>query len=280
MAIRSTPSPLLSDLAFRNRFEYTVRVADVKKSWDKIAPHYRKRYEISTEIVHFGPLCPGEDKLRLLGDIAGKSVIDLGCGGGQNAIALARMGARVTGVDFSDGQVAEARVLAGKHNQKIEFIKGDIGDLSFLPDSKFDLAISACVISFVEDFETAFREAYRILRPGGRFILSDMNPLQYILDENDYGVEFNRIYPYQPILLKWEWEFDEMDKTPRFQHFVRSIPAYFNALTDVGFSVSRIHEPQSTIDTPHIGFSREILNEYKYIANHIPTTFIIVSKNK
>ncbi|MEE9555491.1 MAG: class I SAM-dependent methyltransferase [candidate division Zixibacteria bacterium] len=253
-------------------------MADVKKSWDKIASYYRKRYAISTEIVHYGPLCPGEDKLGLLGDIKGKDVIDLGCGCGQNAIALAKMGANVTGIDFSNGQIDEAKELASKHKQSIEFKTGDISDLSFIPDSKFDLAISACAIAYVEDIESTFKEAFRILRPGGIFILSDMNPLQYILDENDYGVEFNNKYPYKSILIKWGWEFDELKNSPRFQHFVRSIPTYINEITNAGFAVSQIHEPQSTLKTPHLGFSREIMDEYKYIAGHIPITFIIVCR--
>ena len=255
-----------------------MAVANVRKSWDTIAPHYRTRYEISTEIVHYGPLCPGEDKLRLLGGLSGKNVIDLGCGCGQNAIALAKMGARVTGVDFSDGQIAQAQELAAVHNQPIDFRTGDIGDLSSFPDSGFDIAISACAISFVENIGSVFKETFRILKPGGVFVLSDMNPLQYILDENGSGVEFNHPYPFSPILLKWGWEFEKLSNTPRFQHFVRSISEYFNVITDSGFTVSKILEPRPTLDTPHLGFSKEIMEEYKYIADHIPITFIMVCR--
>ncbi len=253
-------------------------MVDVRKSWDKIAGPYRKRYEISTDVVHYGPLCPGEDKLHLLGEIEGESVIDLGCGGGQNAIALSRMDTKVTAVDFSHEQIRLAENLASDHNVAIDFITGEISDLSFLPDSGFDLAISACAIAYVEDIESAFAEVFRILKPGGKFILSDMNPLQYIIDEIEASVEFNHIYPYEPILLKWHWEFDELKRAPGFQHFVRSIPHYHNALTAAGFTVSKILEPKSTLDTPHIGFSKEIMEEYRYIAEHIPITFIIVCR--
>ena len=131
-------------------------------------------------------------------------------------------------------------------------------------------------IAFVEDIESTFAGVFRILKPGGKFILSDMNPLQYIIDEIEGGMEFNHIYPYKPILLKWRWEFDELKRAPGFQHYVRSIPHYHNALTAAGFTVSKILEPQSTVDTPHSGFSREIMEEYRYIAEHIPITFIIV----
>ena len=251
-------------------------MVDIRKSWDKIAEPYRKRYEISTDVVHYGPLCPGEDKLHLLGDIKGKTAIDLGCGGGQNAIALSRIGAKVTAVDFSHEQIRLAENLASDHNVAIDFITGEISDLSFLAKSGFDIAISACAIAYVQDIESAFAEVFRILKPSGKFILSDMNPLQYIIDEIEGGVEFNHTYPHEPILLKWRWEFDELKRAPGFMHYVRSIPHYHNTLTAAGFTVSKILEPQSTLDTPHIGFSQEIMKEYRYIAEHIPITFIIV----
>jgi 2-polyprenyl-3-methyl-5-hydroxy-6-metoxy-1,4-benzoquinol methylase len=87
-------------------------VINIKKSWDKIAVHYKERYDISRETVHYGPLCPGEDRLGLLGDISGKKVVDLGCGGGQNSVALKKMGAEVMGVDISSEQTGLAEKLA------------------------------------------------------------------------------------------------------------------------------------------------------------------------
>jgi len=250
-------------------------MADVRKAWNKIARHYHRRYEISTDTIHYGPLCPGEDKLGLMGDLQGREVVDLGCGCGQNAIALAKAGARVTAIDFAEEQIQQARQSAQEHGRQIDFHAADISDLTFLSDSKFDLAISSCAISFVESPESVFSEIYRILKTGGIFILADMNPLQYILDENEEGVEFNHRYPSEPFLIKWGWEFDELANTPRFQHYVRSIPEYVNKLIESGFVIEKILEPQSTIDTPHLGFSREIMDEYKYIADNIPITFII-----
>ena len=255
-------------------------MVDIRKSWDKIAAQYRRRYKISTDIVHYGPLCPGEDKLGLLADISGKNVIDLGCGCGQNAIALAKMGAGVTAVDLSSEQIRQAGDLAIEEGILVDFKTADITDLSFLPDVDFDLAISACAIAFVENIESVFKEAFRVLKPDGLFVLSDMNPLQYIMDEVDGGVEFNNRYPFNPILMKWSWEFQNIDRAPRFQHYVRSISQYVNSLAAAGFSVSKILEPEPTVDTPHIGFSEEILEEYPYIAGHLPITFIVVCRKR
>jgi ubiquinone/menaquinone biosynthesis C-methylase UbiE len=255
-------------------------MVDVKKSWNKIAALYKKRYEISTDELHYGPLCPGENNLRLLGDIKNKKVIDLGCGSGQNAVALAKMGADVTAIDFSKGQIEQTKRLASRQKVKIKSIVSDLEDLSKLKNNSFDLAISACAIAYIKNINKAFKEAYRILKPGGQFILSEMNPLQYIIDENEHGVEFNAKYPYKPLLIKWDWEFDDLQTAPDFKHYVRPISQYFNTLVDCGFAVSKILEPESTLSTPHLCFSKEIMEEYPYIAMHIPITFIIVAFKK
>jgi ubiquinone/menaquinone biosynthesis C-methylase UbiE len=253
-------------------------MVDIKKSWDKIAEHYNKRYDISCDVVHYGPLCPGEDKLCLLGEIDGKKVIDLGCGGGQNAVALAKMGADVTALDLSTEQINQAQMLAAEYKVSIRFRQSDISSLSFLENEGFDIAISACSISFLERIDLVFQEVHRILKPDGRFILSDMNPLQYLLDETEDGVVFNNTFRQRSLPINWSWEFNELNRAPRFRHYVRMISDYINSLIDSGLTIKKILEPESTMDTPHRGFSEEIMEEYPYIAKHIPITFVIVCK--
>jgi ubiquinone/menaquinone biosynthesis C-methylase UbiE len=256
-------------------------VIDVKKSWNKIARHYVRHYRISDKIIHYGPLCPGEDKLRLLGNLRGKKVLDLGCGAGQNAIAIARKGARVRAIDFSETQIAQARKLAGQKRLNVNFTVGNISGALPFPDSHFDLIISACAIAFIKNIDPVFREVYRTLKDSGKFILSDMHPLQYIIDEDNDRLTFNHPFPHKPILLKWSWDFNTCagSRTPlraRFQHYVRSLSEYHNSLNRAGFVIEKMLEPKSTLNTPHIGFSREIWKEYRYIASHLPITFIMI----
>jgi len=248
---------------------------DVKKSWDKIARLYSKKYLIKTNTIHYGPLCPGENKLGILGDISGLKAIDLGCGAGQNAVALARAGAIVTGVDFSDKQLAEARKLAGEFDIPIRLINSDISRLVKLKNDEYDIAISACAMAYVKDLKRALPEAFRILKPGGRFILSIMHPVQYIIDGDEDSAYFNSTYPFTPRLLKWSWDFES--KSVKFQHYLRSVSEYHNCLVDSGFAVKRILEPKPTLKTPHLGFSKEIMSEYPYIARHLPITLIFLA---
>ncbi len=250
-------------------------MVDIRKSWEKIAGFYSQTYLIKTTSVHYGPLCPGEDKLSLLGDISGLKVIDLGCGAGQNCIALAKLGAKVTGVDYSANQLSAAREFAIRANASIEFIKNDMTNLAVISDRAYDIAVSACAMAFVKDFKAALAEAYRILKPGGKFILSVMHPVQYILDGEKNRISFNSTYPFEPRLIKWRWDFGE--ESIKFQYYLRSISEYHNSLVGAGFAITRILEPKPTLNTPHIGFSKEIMSEYPHIARHLPITLIFVA---
>jgi len=86
---------------------------NLRKSWNAISPHYQEAHKIPTDFVHYGPHCPNEDQLQLIGDVQGKQVLEIGCGGGQCSIAFAKRGASVTGLDLSDAQIAFAQESAG-----------------------------------------------------------------------------------------------------------------------------------------------------------------------
>jgi len=108
--------------------------------------------------------------LKLLGDVSFKKVLDVGAGTGRLAIALAGKKAEVTALDVSSEML---RVLE-KKNGKIKTVVGEAESLPF-PEQSFDLVIAAFLIVHLKDLAKFFDEVYRVLKPGGRFLVTNIN---------------------------------------------------------------------------------------------------------
>lgn len=109
----------------------------------------------------------------LLGSVADKTLLDIGCGDGALASALARRGAIVTGLDADSVMIAAARRRAKIEGTQLHLVEGQAERLPF-NDASFDLVVAVTVLCFVRDAERAFMEMARVLKPGGRLVIGEL----------------------------------------------------------------------------------------------------------
>ncbi|MCW2615571.1 MAG: Methyltransferase type 11 [Frankiales bacterium] len=126
-----------------------------------------------------------EADARLLGDVAGREVLEVGCGAAQGARWLAAAGARVTAFDVSFGQLLESRRLDARSGVAVpRVVQADAQRLPFRA-AAFDLVVSAFGgFPFVADSARAMRECARVLRPGGRLVFSVTHPVRWVFPDD------------------------------------------------------------------------------------------------
>jgi SAM-dependent methyltransferase len=126
-----------------------------------------------------------EAEARLLGDVRGLAVLEVGCGAAQAARWLVSEGARVTAFDVSMGQLAQARLLDERTGVRVPWlVQADAQALPFRAET-YDLVVSAFgAIPFVADSAGVMREIARVLRPGGRLVFSVTHPVRWAFPDD------------------------------------------------------------------------------------------------
>ena len=114
--------------------------------------------------------------------IPGNDALCLASGGGQQAPLLAAAGFNVTSYDNSPRQLAQDRLVAEREGISIRTVQGDMADLSVFEDAGFDLVFHPISNLFAESVRPVWREAYRVLRPGGILMAGFINPIEFIFD--------------------------------------------------------------------------------------------------
>ena len=170
----------------------TDHAARNKAMWDDYSDEYQAKH--GAELVFRDGLAWGtpripESELQVLGDVAGRDILEFGCGAAQWSIALAGLGARPVGLDLSERQLEHARRLIAEAGVEFPLIHASAEAVP-LPDACFDIVFcDHGAMSFADPYRTV-PEAARLLRPGGLFAFSHHSPLETIcwpLDADEVG---------------------------------------------------------------------------------------------
>ena len=218
-------------------------------SWDAISAAYQQRRQLSTQIVNLGALVEDGLGARLLGDVQGKRILDTGCGGGQNAVALARLGAQMMGIDVSKAQIAYARTLAAAEGFEIPFAVCDAGTLGELADEKWDLVLSISVLHYLEDPVPAINEAARALLPGGRLVASVDHPIRALFWESDaeeWSLVPVREYHAQENDRSAIWRYPDTDVALTTWH--HTVEEWVAMVQGAGLQLTALLEPSVPVD--------------------------------
>ncbi len=171
--------------------------------------------------------------LALTGDVAGHHILDAGCGSGPLAAALRDRGAVVTGIDSSVEMLALARRRLG---EDVALQVVDLRDPLPFGDETFDDVAASLVLHYLEDWGPTLAELRRVLKPGGRLIVSVEHPvIAYIIQEPWPNYLATNSYSFH-------WTFD--GQTVPMTFWRRPLHAMTDAFASAGFRLSRISEPQ------------------------------------
>jgi SAM-dependent methyltransferase len=192
------------------------------------------RYAAGADAAPYNALYERPAMLALLPEVAGARVLDAGCGDGWYAQQLLARGARVTAVDGSARMAEHARL---RLDGAAEVFVADLGQpLDFAAEATFDGIVSALALEHVRDWDAAFAEFRRILRPGGWLLFSAQHPAF-----TGARLALARYHDVVRVEERWGWIGGPV---PAFYH--RPLGAMVNALADAGFAIDRVEEPLPT----------------------------------
>jgi SAM-dependent methyltransferase len=180
-------------------------------------------------------------------DLNGLPTLCLASGGGQQAPVLAAAGAVVTVLDQSANQLGQDRLVAEREGLRLETVQGDMRDLRMFADGTFGLIVHPCSNSFVPDVRPVWREAFRVLRPGGALLAGVINPAVFIFDDalaRKGELLVRHRLPYSDAESLSAEERERLIHAGEPFCFSHSLEDLIGGQTDAGFAVTGLYEDE------------------------------------
>ncbi|SCL23922.1 class I SAM-dependent methyltransferase [Micromonospora inyonensis] len=214
-----------------------------RRWWDEDADSYQAEHGAFLGDVDL-VWCPEglrEADVRLLGDVKGTRVLEIGCGAAAGSRWLDGQGADVTALDLSAGMLRHARLAADRSGVHVPLIQADALAMPFRADT-FDTVHTAFgAVPFVADSEALMREVFRVLRPGGAWVFAVTHPIRWIFLDDPGEAGLTAVHSY-------------FDRRPYIEQDSAGVPSYIEAhrtfgdrvreLTAAGFILCDVVEPE------------------------------------
>ena len=227
-----------------------------RRLWDEMTPVHYKAYRVKEFLSGECPLRPIE--LQEVGDVRGKDLLHLQCHFGMDTLGWARLGANVTGVDFSDKAIETACKLAEDAGLEARFVLSNVLELEQNLDGEFDVVYTGVgVLCWLRDLRAWARIIHRFLKPGGFFYIYETHPLLHVFDDTeqrDLVVRNPYFHRVEPVRYEGGGP-DYADPDHRLQNpsheWQWSLGDVVDALIHAGLTIEFLHE-HATMPFPYM----------------------------
>lgn len=228
-------------------------MADYMKSnqglWNEWTPHHARSEFYDVDAFKNGRCTLTSIELEELGDISGKSMLHLQCHFGMDTLSWARLGVKVTGVDFSDKSIDIARSLSSELGIEANFVCSNIYNLPQNLDDEFDIVFTSYgVLCWLPDLRQWAEVIAHFLKPGGIFYIVEGHPFMTMFDISEDATELNIIRSYfhtpEPEGYKpsGSYAVSNISVSHWGYEWAHNMGDVVNALVGVGLEIQFLHE--------------------------------------
>ncbi|MFZ1704965.1 MAG: class I SAM-dependent methyltransferase [Saprospiraceae bacterium] len=222
-------------------------------------------------------------ELTLLGDVQDKSILHLQCHFGMDTLSLSRLGAKVTGVDFSNLAIEKAWDLVKATQVDARFIQSDIFKLPDHLDEKFDIVFSSYgTIGWLPELKTWAKIIQRYLKPGGTLVFVEFHPTFYMFSDDQKEIEFS-YFNRGPLTFTEEESYvgTSLSEPQSYTWWNHSLEDVLQNLMVSGLMIRSFHEYDFS---PHNCFQNMVESstgqfKIKGLEGKLPLVFSIVAEN-
>jgi len=261
-----------------------------KKMWDEaVGRNYKNEHIYRTKELIQGEVVLNSIELEELGDVKDKKLLHLQCHFGLDTLSWARLGAQVTGVDFSGEAIDLARNLAILTKLNANFIQANIYDLPNILEEKFDIVFTSYgVLCWLPDIKQWAKIISHFLKKGGTFYIAEFHPFIQTFDYDyvhDFKLRHDYFYKQEPI----QYETEDPNNRPgreiivwKSYEWIHGIGSIITALIEAGLDIQFMHEFNKA-PFPRFHFLTESKDGYWYYNNpeyQLPLVYSIKATKK
>lgn len=255
-----------------------------KKAWNNQVPiHLASEFYNQKEFLKGKNSLPEIDR-QLLGDIRGKTILHLQCHFGQDSLSMARMGAKVTGIDLSDKAIEEAEKINASLQLNANFICCNVYDTLEHVKEQFDIVYTSYgTIGWLPHLDKWANVITKSLKPGGKLIFVEFHPIVWIFDDDFSEIKFH-YHNEKLIIEESNGTYAEKDAaiSSKYLCWNHSLSEVLSNLLNYGME---IHDFQEYDYSPYNCFNNTVEFEkgkfrIKHLDNKIPMVYSLVALKK